>query len=44
MQGSSINNIFVDLGDIKRCRDTEEFRQLEYVALSRVRNNIYILN
>ena len=43
-QGSSINNVYIDFGDLRRCYNMEEFRQLEYVALSRARNNIYLLN
>lgn len=43
-QGSSINNVYIDFIDLKKCYDKEEFRQLEYVALSRTRNNIYLLN
>lgn len=43
MQGSSINNIFVDMKDISICRDPEEFRQLQYVALSRAISNAYVL-
>lgn len=43
-QGSSYDNIFIDMSDIKKCRVPEEMRQLQYVALSRTRNNIYILN
>lgn len=44
MQGSTYDNIFIDMSDIKKCRVPEEMRQLQYVALSRTRNNIYILN
>lgn len=43
-QGSSITNIYIDMKDIRRCRDEEEFRQLQYVALSRTKNNIYLLD
>lgn len=42
-QGSSINNVYIDFTDLKKCYNKEEFRQLEYVALSRARNNIYLL-
>ena len=41
-QGSSINNIYIDMKDINRCSDDEVRRQLQYVALSRTRNNVYI--
>lgn len=43
-QGSSIDNVYVDMIDIRKCRDEEELRQLQYVALSRTRNNIYLLS
>lgn len=43
LQGSSITNMFVDLMDICKNEDPEELRQLEYVALSRTRNNVYLL-
>lgn len=41
-QGSSYRNIFIDMKDIFKQRDREELRQLQYVALSRTRNNAYI--
>ena len=44
MQGSSITNVYIDMKDILKCRDEEELRHLQYVALSRTKNNIYILN
>lgn len=42
-QGSSINNVFIDMKDIMICRDREELRQLQYVSMSRTKNNAYIL-
>lgn len=42
-QGSSINNVFIDMKDISICKDKEEFRQLQYVALSRAKTNAYLL-
>ena len=42
-QGSSINNTFIDMKSIGLCRDNQEKRQLQYVALSRSKNNVYIL-
>ena len=42
-QGSSINNTFLDMKSISFCRDVDEKRQLQYVALSRAKNNVYIL-
>ena len=44
IQGSSINNVFFDLNSVFICKDKEEMRQLEYVALSRSKQNVYILN
>lgn len=43
LQGSSYNNIFVDMRNIKTCKDDLVRRQLQYVALSRTRTNAYIL-
>lgn len=42
-QGSSINNVSIDMKSIGQCRDEMEKRQLQYVALSRTKNNVYIL-
>lgn len=42
-QASSINNVFIDMGNILSCRDVIEIRQLQYVAVSRTRNNVHIL-
>lgn len=42
-QGSSYNNVLIDMDNIFRCRDKEELRQLQYVALSRTRKDIYLL-
>lgn len=42
-QGSSIEHVFIDNPSIYICRDVKERRQLQYVALSRTKNNIYIL-
>lgn len=43
LQGSSFNNIFVDVRNLKSCKDDLVRRQLEYVALSRARKNVFIL-
>ena len=44
LQGSNYDNILVDIKDvIGKCREEETLRQLEYVALSRTRNNALIL-
>lgn len=41
-QGSSYNNVCIDMKDINKRKDSEEHRQLQYVALSRARQNVYI--
>lgn len=41
-QGSSYNNILVDIKNINSCHDEAIKRQLQYVALSRTRNNALI--
>lgn len=42
-QGSSINNVFIDMKDVSICWDPIEYRQLQYVSVSRARKNAYIL-
>lgn len=42
-QGSSYNDVLVDIQNIKKCFDSKERRQLEYVALSRTRHDVFIL-
>ena len=42
-QGSSYDNIFVDMKNIRTCKDDLVRRQLQYVALSRTRSDVYIL-
>ena len=42
-QGSSINNVFIDMKDVSVCRDKEELRQLQYVGVSRTKTNCHIL-
>lgn len=42
-QGSTYNNVFVDIQNINLCQDLMEKRQLQYVALSRTSNDAYIL-
>lgn len=41
-QGSTYNNVFIDLRDIKTCRAMSVKTRLIYVALSRAKENIYI--
>ena len=43
LQGSSYNNIYVDMKNINTCIDEDVRRQLQYVALSRTKNNAFIL-
>jgi len=43
-QGSTYDDVFIDLADISKCRAKDSFRRLLYVALSRAKNNIYIVN
>jgi len=42
-QGSSYTNVFVDIDNVNICRDVNERRQLEYVALSRPTHLAHIL-
>lgn len=41
-QGSSYTGVIIDLVNLLTCRDKETLRQLEYVALSRTRSDVYI--
>lgn len=41
-QGSSYNNVFVDMDNINICKEDEIKRQLQYVALSRTRGDAII--
>lgn len=43
LQGSTYNNIFVDMKNINTCVDDRVRRQLQYVALSRTISDAYIL-
>ena len=42
-QGTTLDNVFVDVGNINTVWDKNELQQLQYVALSRTRGNAYIL-
>ena len=42
-QGLSLNTVCVDMNDLRRCTDKRILRQLQYVSLSRTKNNIYLL-
>jgi ATP-dependent exoDNAse (exonuclease V) alpha subunit len=43
-QSSSFDDVAVDINNILLCKDMTEVRQMEYVALSRTRRNVYLLN
>lgn len=42
-QGSSYNNVMVDINNVNQCIDLEARRELQYVALSRARSHIHLL-
>lgn len=42
-QGSSYDNVFIDMKDIFRAKDKETLRQLQYVSMSRTRSDITML-
>ena len=42
-QGSNIDNVFIDIKDINRCKDDNTKRQMQYVGLSRTKNKIFLL-
>lgn len=42
-QGSSIDNVFIDMQSINRCYDKLVKRQLQYVSVSRTRKDVHIL-
>ena len=43
IQGSSLNNVFVDMKNVMSCRNIDEVRQMQYVSLSRTKSDAYIL-
>lgn len=43
MQGSTVDNICIDLPNLLECKDRLVRRQLEYVAFSRTRHNAFVL-
>lgn len=43
VQGASLNTIFVDMKNVLSCKDVNEIRQMQYVALSRTKTDAYIL-
>jgi ATP-dependent exoDNAse (exonuclease V) alpha subunit len=42
IQGSSLDTIFIDMDNIMKCKNEEELRQMQYVALSRTRKDAYL--
>lgn len=42
-QSCTIDNILVDMGNIQLIKNPIELKQLQYVVLSRTRNNVYML-
>jgi len=43
-QGSTYENTFIDMKDILLCRQDDELRQLQYVAVSRASKMVHLLN
>lgn len=41
-QGSTYNNVFIDIDNINTCRDSAVLRQLQYVALSRTKKDAFV--
>ena len=41
-QGSTYDNVMIDMNDLYICRKLEELRQLQYVGLSRTKKDIYM--
>lgn len=42
-QGSTLDNVFIDLDDLGTCKQTTVFARLLYVALSRAKERIYLI-
>lgn len=40
VQGVTLDNVYIDMGDVQRCLNREQLRQLQYVGLSRTSNNV----
>jgi len=40
-QGSTYNAVFIDLDDVKKCRDTNQVARMLYVAVSRARYKVF---
>lgn len=41
-QGSTYNDVLIDLSDLGTCRNPEQFRRLLYVAFSRAKNKVFL--
>lgn len=41
-QGSTYDNVYIDMKNILSCSEKEVIRQLQYVALSRAHNNVFL--
>ena len=42
-QGSTYDNVFIDLTDIGGCRNPKEVARILYVAITRARHNVYVV-
>ena len=41
-QGSTFNEVFIDLDDVSRCNSGDQIARMLYVAVSRARNHVYL--
>lgn len=41
-QGSTFNEVFIDLDDIRRCNSGDQIARMLYVGVSRARNHVYL--
>lgn len=41
-QGSTFDEVFIDLDDIRRCNSGDQIARMLYVAVSRARNHVYL--
>ena len=41
-QGSTFDNVLIDLSDLSTCRNPDEFRRLMYVAFTRAKNKVFL--
>ena len=42
-QGSTFDNVFVDMGDIQKCHQSNQYARMMYVAMSRASKHVYVL-